>query len=137
MSKYQPLTDYLARLEDDAWAPTFQALETLLGFDLPKGARARSAWWKNAESGHVGAWTAAGWDVADVDLKGEAVSFRRVVVSPAEDAPPPPEPEGRTVHVAGRDVPVKTLAIGAAIAAGAAVLLGAVTALAKGVGRKR
>lgn len=128
MSKYQPLTDHLSHLTGDSWRPTFTELERLLGFPLPKGAR-KKAWWANGTKGHAGSWASAGWEVDRPSLDKDQVTFRRIGTSPehteaeaAEKALP------RTVGVAGREIPVKTLAVGAAIAAGAAAVAGAAVA---------
>jgi hypothetical protein len=134
MSRYQPLSDHLAKLKPGEWRTSFTELEKVLGFALPQGARTRSAWWSNPDAGHVTAWTAAGWAIDALDVKGEEVAFRRVVESPAEAEP---TPDGRTLTIAGHEVPVRKVAIGAGIVAGAAVLLTAAGALARAIARRR
>jgi hypothetical protein len=38
MGKYQPLTRYLEKLDDDSWDADFTSLERVLGFTLPQSA---------------------------------------------------------------------------------------------------
>lgn len=58
---------------------TFAAIEDLLGFPLPASARKHQAWWSNTRHGHshAAAWLDAGWRTSDLDLVGQAVTFRR------------------------------------------------------------
>jgi hypothetical protein len=82
MSKYKPLSDRLAGHEADEWRASFAELEEVLGFPLPKGARAGSAWWANdGDKGLSRAWTSHGWRVGHVDKAGESVTFQRAQVS--------------------------------------------------------
>ena len=84
MSKYEPLSAHLAGAADDEWRTTFSELEAVLGFPLPKAARAGRAWWANdPEKSHSGAWAAQGWEVGDVDHAAERVVFRRGAASGA------------------------------------------------------
>jgi hypothetical protein len=79
MSKYEPLREYLATLRGAEWRPTFNEIETVLGFELPKSARAHPAWWANEwqSHSHAAAWLDAGWETEDLTLTGERVTFRR------------------------------------------------------------
>lgn len=78
MSKYQPLSDHLAGLAAETWEASFADLERVLGFSLPQAARNGGAWWANvADKSHNRAWLDAGWEVSEVDRKGERVHFRR------------------------------------------------------------
>lgn len=79
MSKYEPLGEFLGRLDAQHWRPTFHELERLLGAELPASARKRSAWWGNdaATGAHAKTWTDAGWSVEKVDLPKQVVSFIR------------------------------------------------------------
>jgi hypothetical protein len=112
VTKYQPLSDHLARLKGAEWRPTFHELERTLGFALPHGARARARWWRNSDRGHAAAWTAADWEVDDVDLEEQIVAFRRR----GNGAAAPERDEGPAI-------PVKTLAVmgGLLLAVGAGV----------------
>ncbi len=81
MSKYDPLFDYLLNLKQKEWRATFDAIERILGFELPPSASNHSAWWENEKKGaHVQArvWMAAGWRTSDVNLTGKTVTFERV-----------------------------------------------------------
>jgi hypothetical protein len=131
MSKYQPLTDHLAHLTGDSWRPTFLELERMLGFSLPRAAR-KPEWWANSENGHAAGWTAAGWEVDRANLDKEQVTFRRIGTTPEHteaDAAEKAIPEVKTVALGGHAVPVKKLALGAMIAAGAAAVAGAAFAM--------
>ncbi|WP_372784974.1 hypothetical protein [Phenylobacterium sp.] len=93
MSKYDLLAARLARLAGPEWRASFAELEAVLGAPLPKGARTSDAWWKNdAGTLHAQAWTAAGWEVTEVDQAGGTVTFRKSAAPAAaepDDAAPP------------------------------------------------
>ncbi|MBI1686348.1 DUF7662 domain-containing protein [Caulobacter hibisci] len=78
--KYQALKRHLEGVSD---APSvrlgFDAIEALLGFDLPRSARTHQAWWSNTRAGHshAAAWLDAGWRTGALDLAGAQVSFFR------------------------------------------------------------
>lgn len=82
MAKYDPLFEHLRRLSrDDEHRPTFDQIERILGFKLPKSARTHQAWWANGKDGrHVqaNAWLDAGWRTKDLDLKAGRVTLRPV-----------------------------------------------------------
>ena len=83
MSKYHPLSERLAGHAEPQWRATFSELESVLGFALPRGARAGRIWWANTGAQpHQRAWTAAGWEVGEVDHAEGVVLFRKL----------PPEP---------------------------------------------
>jgi hypothetical protein len=87
MSKYRPLSEHLAARTGNAWSASFAEVEAVLGFPLPKAARAGRAWWADDPAkSHSLAWTQQGWD-ADVDPAGERVVFRRS--APAAEIQPP------------------------------------------------
>ena len=76
--KYTPLFRHLTGFDGERWPATFKAVETILGFPLPKSARTYPAWWANDESGthrHARAWQAAGWRTSRVDLAAETLVF--------------------------------------------------------------
>lgn len=78
MSKYDPLTARLAAYAGAEWRASFAEIEEVLGFPLPKGARAGKVWWANTGAQpHQRAWTGAGWEVTDVDHTGALLTFRR------------------------------------------------------------
>lgn len=69
--KYAPLFRHLSALDRAVWAATFEEVEAVLGFALPRSARKHQAWWANEEDGshsHVRAWQMAGWRTSAVDL---------------------------------------------------------------------
>lgn len=78
MSKYDPLRHSLqARSRGDAEL-TFEEIEEILGFELPRSAREHNAWWANERGTHVQAkaWMDAGWQVWRVRRSEGKVYFR-------------------------------------------------------------
>jgi len=80
MSKYDPLREHLARLEDVVWAAKLDDVETILGSHLPRSAREHRTWWANSGGSlvHQNAWLDAGWRVERTDLNRNVVVFRRL-----------------------------------------------------------
>ena len=78
-SKYYPLFEYLQSSGQDEITLTFAGIETLLGLELPPSARSRRAWWSNRSKGalQASAWMEAGYQVEDLDLEREQVTFRK------------------------------------------------------------
>ena len=80
--KYQGLYSHLSGLQSTEWRTSFSKIESILGFGLPASARQYNAWWANEQSdsrhSQSIAWTAAGWETADVDMNAETLSFRRL-----------------------------------------------------------
>lgn len=77
MSKYEPLQRHLTCLQVRVWRASFDDVEQVLGFALPKSAYRYPAWWSNDTTGHVqsNAWLDAGWKTENVDIEGRAVTF--------------------------------------------------------------
>lgn len=124
MSKYKPLSDRLGEHTGDEWRVKFADLESVLGFPLPKSARAHRAWWANDEKKpHSGAWMRHGWEVGEIDHDGETVVFRRGSVAPSQVQPPVMK---TAAEHASRDMHTKqALGLTAIVAGGAAILAGA------------
>lgn len=80
MSKYEPLREHLARLEDVVWAAKLDELEDILGTNLPKSAREHRTWWANSGGSlvHQNSWLDAGWRVERTDLMRAVIVFRRL-----------------------------------------------------------
>lgn len=80
MSKYDPLREHLARLEDVVWAAKLDDVEGVLGSNLPRSAREHRTWWANSGGSlvHQNAWLDAGWRVERADLSRDMVVFRRL-----------------------------------------------------------
>jgi hypothetical protein len=76
MSKYDPLSRHLTRSKG-AVELSFDDLEEVLGFALPRSARRYPAWWSNSEGSHVQAkaWLGAGYRTEDVNIAQERVRF--------------------------------------------------------------
>ena len=78
--KYAPLFRHLSALDHAVWAATFEEVEAVLGFALPRSARKHQAWWANEEDGshsHARAWQMAGWRTSAVDLATGTLVFAR------------------------------------------------------------
>ena len=74
--KYKRLFMTLLVRRSGEWRATFDDVEGLLTFDLPKSARRNSAWWANDEShSQALAWIGAGWTTSDVDMESETITF--------------------------------------------------------------
>ncbi|MBN9672839.1 DUF7662 domain-containing protein [Roseibium aggregatum] len=80
MSKYEPLREHLARLEDVVWAAKLNEVEEIIGSNLPKSAREHRTWWANSGGSlvHQNAWLDAGWRVERTDLMRDVIVFRRL-----------------------------------------------------------
>ena len=78
--KYRKLRSYLEAHPRREWRTTFSNIESILGFALPASARASSGWWTNKNSNRthsqVVAWSAAGWETAEVDMVAETLLLR-------------------------------------------------------------
>lgn len=77
MGKYEPLPQFLNEKGAARLRLSFEQIEQVLGFKLPKSAYAYPAWWSNNEGthSHAGAWLRAGWRTRDLDLAGHRVTF--------------------------------------------------------------
>ncbi len=79
--KYQRLYQHLCNLPYQEWRTSFGEIESIIGFDLPPSARTHRPWWANQKesSGHSQAlaWTAAGWETAEIDMGAESLLLRR------------------------------------------------------------
>ena len=78
--KYTKLRFYLEAHPRREWRTTFSNIESILGFELPASARVYSGWWTNKNSGRshsqAVAWSAAGWETAEVNMEAETLLFR-------------------------------------------------------------
>ena len=79
MSKYEPLSQFLERQPASRVSKGFDDLEEILGFSLPRSAKAYEAWWSNNATGHshARAWLDAGWKTEALDLQKQQVTFVR------------------------------------------------------------
>lgn len=80
MSKYAKLGSYLRAQPGDAVEMTFAEVERVIGSRLPPSALRHRGWWSNNTENNVATkeWVDAGYATEDVDLRGQAVRFRRV-----------------------------------------------------------
>jgi len=82
MSKYSPITEFLNNqtAEKRDLTVSFDTLEEILGFSLPKSAHTHRPWWANEKAGshsHARSWIEAGWKVESADLSKLRVRFMR------------------------------------------------------------
>lgn len=110
--KYRKLRAYLEAHPRREWRTTFSDIESILGFELPASARKYNAWWSNEKNGgrhsQAVAWSAAGWETAEVDVAAETVLFkpkkrpRILTASNLDEVWPPrdfgPWPEGLSLR---------------------------------------
>ena len=79
--KYQRLYTHLCGLATEEWRTSFGEIEAVIGFELPASARLHRPWWSNQSGGNghsqALAWSAAGWETADVDMDAETLLLRR------------------------------------------------------------
>jgi hypothetical protein len=79
MGKYSKLGVFLQNSTINSVKLTFNEVENILGFNLPKSAREYKAWWANNGDSHthaVDGWLAMGWRT-EVDLGNQVVIFTR------------------------------------------------------------
>jgi hypothetical protein len=86
MSKYEPLPQFLGSVGGMLHRMSFNEIERILGFKLPKSAYEHEAWWSNNATGHshARAWMRSGWRTESIDLHGRKVTFQRT----GQPAPP-------------------------------------------------
>ncbi len=83
MSKYDPLYEYLNQIPPSTGEIelTFDEIEKVLSFTLPKSAYNYRVWWANPTSPkqhpYAQSWLLAGWIVDTVNLKSKWVRFKR------------------------------------------------------------
>jgi predicted DNA-binding protein (UPF0251 family) len=81
-SKYFPLNQFLSRSSKKRVRLSFTEIEKILDAPLPESAKRGRSFWSNRARGGVqaAAWLEAGFRVADVDLIGRVVVFRRPIL---------------------------------------------------------
>lgn len=81
-SKYDALKQHLLDADRGPLTMSFSEVEDVLGFPLPKSARAGDGWWldrsSSAAHSHAFAWLAAGRRVGLVDRAAAQVTFDAV-----------------------------------------------------------
>ena len=82
MSKYDRLGEHLSGLDrGTSHMMSFERIEAILGFRLPRSAREYQAWWANqVGEGHVqsNAWLDNGWHTELLSLTSKQVTFKPV-----------------------------------------------------------
>ena len=84
MGKYEPLGQFLRKQRAAAVPLTFREIEKITGVKLPPKAQHHRAWWSNNPNNNVmtKVWLEAGYESAQVDMKGRKLVFRRVAKAP-------------------------------------------------------
>ena len=110
MSKYDPLAKHLRGLDRGAsHTMSFERIEAVLGFSLPKSARQYQAWWANqVGAGHVqsNAWLGEGWHTESLSLSGSNVTFKPVETPRAPKSARGPTRRGLSIDEAKRQVAI-------------------------------
>jgi hypothetical protein len=79
LSKYSRIGDFLVVENKEYITLTFEEIEMILGFSLPKSARMHRAFWANVKSGALSnGWMSVGYETYDVNMKNEIVNFRKL-----------------------------------------------------------
>jgi uncharacterized Zn finger protein (UPF0148 family) len=79
IARYNPLRDFLASYRASQLSLTFGYIETILKFELETAAYTFKSWWENnRENPQAVSWMEAGWEVVDVDMQREGVTFKKV-----------------------------------------------------------
>lgn len=81
MSKYEPLSRYLAAHTRNAVTLTFSEINNLVQGGLPQSAYDHRPWWANRHDGRGAqnlAWQSVGWESGEVDMGRGTVTFTRV-----------------------------------------------------------
>ena len=88
MSRYEPLTRFLERREEEKVSLGFGEIEAIIGRPLPASAREHQAWWSNTEThSHADSWMRPGWRTQELNLAEERIAF--VHSNPPLARPPP------------------------------------------------
>ena len=108
MSKYDRLGKHLAGLDrTSSHTLSFDGIEAILGFALPRSARQYQAWWANqVGSGHVqaNAWLDNGWHTERLSLSRRQVTFTPVATPRAPKGVRGSGPRGLSIDEARRAV---------------------------------
>jgi hypothetical protein len=90
MSKYDPLSRFLAKLTCDSKSMKFSEIDALVSGGLPQSAYDYRPWWANRYDGNDAqnkGWQSVGWESGDVDMKKEHVTFYRKIKHLADFEP--------------------------------------------------
>jgi hypothetical protein len=110
MSKYAPLGDFLDRQKADQVQLSFERVEKLIGFRLPKSAYLQRAWWSNNPDNNVmtKVWRRAKFRTKSVDME------KRVIVFVRQKTPASPSAEEKKeLHLANMESLEKLKALAA------------------------
>lgn len=78
MTKYDALGEYLQRSNREVITLSFEQIESILGFNLPKSASSYRQWWANGGHTQAYGWMSYGYEICDVHLLSKKASFRRI-----------------------------------------------------------
>lgn len=79
--KYIPLADFFQQATQNNFTLTYEAIENIMGQQLPNAAYLNSSWWKKTKlhATHHLCWTTADYHVIDVKL-GQSITFSKINV---------------------------------------------------------
>lgn len=106
MSKYEPLRHYLALSDKERMTLTFEEIEGILGFALPKSAYNYSAWWSNGGHDHSNIWMDAGYRVEQVNFSRRQVGFVKSGAAPGPRSPSKTRLPRRAKTVITKQMPI-------------------------------
>ncbi len=137
MSKYDPLLQTLLAKETSSWRVHFDQIEKILGMPLPASARKYPAWWSNDATthSHSRAWLRAGWKTGQVDLPGEAVTFRKAANAASTPGSDPQIQDQPSLYLAAIPHSIMVVLKRRAAANGTSAEREAITLLEKAVGK--
>lgn len=84
--KYIPLADFFQHVTQPSFTLTYEAIENIMGQQLPNAAYLNSSWWKKAKlhATHHLCWTEADFHVVEVKL-GQSITFSKMNLEAVAD----------------------------------------------------
>lgn len=84
--KYIPLADFFQKSTQASFVLTYEAVENIMGQQLPNAAYLNSSWWKKVKphATHHLCWTSADYHVIDIKL-GQSITFSKINVNDIAD----------------------------------------------------
>ncbi|MEG0774386.1 hypothetical protein [Clostridium sp.] len=76
--KYEALMKYFQTIEDNKVVLTYDDIENIIGFKLPKSAYEYNAYWRESKTHTVTrAWIESGWKITELRM-GKHIEFTKV-----------------------------------------------------------
>ncbi len=77
MTKYDPIGEFLIKTGQDEVVLSYEQIQDILGFELPKSASKYSEWWANGGHTQAHGWLDHSYKVKMADLKAKRVCFQK------------------------------------------------------------